>query len=98
MTVTERSVWKAVGIRNEALWCVRDWGSLWGSAIWDVYGSQGLWCLWWLQTGLSLSVCRGAGRLARKVYCSSSRDDDGLERAEAVKWKIRIGIYQEMSQ
>lgn len=62
MTITERSVWKAVGIRNEALWCVRDWGSLWGSAIWDVYGAR------------DYGVC-GGYRLDCPSLCAEVRGD-----------------------
>lgn len=99
VTVAERSVWKAERVSNEALWCVRARGGLWGPAKWDVYGSQGSWWLRWLQTGLFLSVCRGAGPSARNVCCSSPRDGDGLERAVAAKWKMSSEyIWRRVSQ
>lgn len=30
---TETSVWKAIGVRNGALWCALDWGGLWEPAM-----------------------------------------------------------------
>lgn len=56
VAVTGRSAGKATGLIMGALWCVRYWGGVWWSAVWDGYGGQASTVACWLETGEALWV------------------------------------------